>query len=132
MHSHTTEVKVRYGETDQMGIVYHGNYAQYLEIGRTDWLFALGFSYKSMELEGFMLPVVELKIKYCKPAFYDEILTVKTTLIKTPKFSIEFNYEIKNPKGELITTAYSKLVFVDAKTRLPTQCPQFFLDQLHN
>ena len=132
MINHTTKVKVRYGETDQMGIVYHGNYAQYLEIGRTDWLSALGFSYKSMELKGLMLPVVVLNINYCKPAFYDDILIVKTSLIKLPKVSIEFNYEIKNTQGELITTAYSKLVFVDAKTRLPSQCPQFFLDQLHN
>jgi acyl-CoA thioester hydrolase len=115
-----------------MGIVYHGNYAQYLEIGRTDWLSALGFSYKKMELEGLMLPVVILNINYCKSAFYDDILTIKTTLIKIPKVSIEFDYEIKNAQGELITTAYSKLVFVDAKTRLPRQCPQFFLDQLHN
>jgi acyl-CoA thioester hydrolase len=132
MLCHTTDVKVRYGETDQMGVVYHGNYAQYFEIGRTDWLSALGFSYKSMELEGLMLPVVILNINYCKSAFYDDILTIKTTLIKMPKVSIEFDYEIKNAQGELITTAYSKLVFVDAKTRLPRQCPQIFLDQLHN
>ena len=99
MLCHTTQVKVRYGETDQMGVVYHGNYAQYLEIGRTDWLSALGFSYKSMELKGLMLPVVVLNINYCKPAFYDDILTVKTTLIKLPKVSIEFKTSYIFRKG---------------------------------
>ena len=132
MFNHTSEVKVRYGETDQMGVVYHGNYPQYLEIGRIDWLAALGISYKDMEEQGIMLPVIILNITYCKPALYDEILRIKTSLIKLPKASIEFNYEIHNSEGALLTTAYSKLVFVDSKTRLPTRCPQKLLDQLQN
>ena len=132
MFSHTTKIKVRYGETDQMGVVYHGNYAQYLEIGRIEWLSALGISYKEMEQQGIMLPVVVLNITYCKPSFYDDTLSIKTTLIKQPKVSVEFDYEIYNSYGDLITTAYSKLVFVDMKTRQPTRCPQYFLDQLQN
>ncbi|MGC6437441.1 MAG: acyl-CoA thioesterase [Flavobacteriaceae bacterium] len=132
MFSHTTKIKVRYGETDQMGVVYHGNYAQYLEIGRIEWLSALGISYKEMEQQGLMLPVVVLNITYCKPSFYDDTLSIKTTLIKQPKVSVEFDYEIYNSDGDLITTAYSKLVFVDMKTRQPTRCPQYFLDQLQN
>lgn len=132
MFSHTTKIKVRYGETDQMGVVYHGNYAQYLEIGRVEWLSALGISYKEMEQQGLMLPVVVLNITYCKPSFYDDTLSIKTTLIKRPKVSVEFDYEIYNSDGDLITTAYSKLVFVDMKTRQPTRCPQYFLDQLQN
>ena len=132
MFSHTTKIKVRYGETDQMGVVYHGNYAQYLEIGRIEWLSALGISYKEMEQQGLMLPVVVLNITYCKPSFYDDTLSIKTTLVKQPKVSVEFDYEIYNSDGDLITTAYSKLVFVDMKTRQPTRCPQYFLDQLQN
>lgn len=132
MFSHTTKIKVRYGETDQMGVVYHGNYAQYLEIGRIEWLSALGISYKEMEQQGIMLPVVVLNITYCKPSFYDDTLSIKTTLIKQPEVSVEFDYEIYNSDGDLITTAYSKLVFVDMKTRQPTRCPQYFLDQLQN
>lgn len=132
MFSHTTKIKVRYGETDQMGVVYHGNYAQYLEIGRIEWLSAMGISYKEMEQQGLMLPVVVLNITYCKPSFYDDTLSVKTTLVKQPKVSVEFDYEIYNSDGDLITTAYSKLVFVDMKTRQPTRCPQYFLDQLQN
>jgi len=130
MINHTTKVKVRYGETDQMGIVYHGNYAQYLEIGRIDWLNSIGFSYKDMEKNGIMLPVVILNIIYSKPAFYDDILFIKTSLVKPPKVSIEFDYEIYNNEKELITTAYSKLVFMDSKTRLVSRCPQTFLDKL--
>ncbi|MEC8535867.1 MAG: thioesterase family protein, partial [Bacteroidota bacterium] len=99
MFEHTSKVKVRYAETDQMGIVYHGNYAQYLEIGRIDWLAALGISYKEMEQKGIVLPVVVLNITYCKPAFYDDILSIKTNLIKIPKASIEFDYQIRNQSG---------------------------------
>ena len=132
MFKHTSKVKVRYAETDQMGIVYHGNYAQYLEIGRIDWLAALGISYKEMEQKGIALPVVVLNITYFKPAFYDDILSIQTNLIKIPKACIEFDYQIRNQSGTLITTAYSKLVFVDAKSRLPRRCPKEFLDQLQN
>lgn len=96
MITHQTEIKVRYGETDQMGVVYHGNYAHYLEIGRLEWLDAIGVSYKQMEANGIMLPVASMDLKYSKPAFYDDILTIKTTLLKRPTASIEFAYEIHN------------------------------------
>lgn len=132
MKSHQTKVKVRYVETDQMGVVYHGNYAQYFEIGRIEWLSSLGFSYKEMEAQGIMLPVVVLNISYSKPAFYDDVLTIKTTLLKLPKVSIEFEYELFNERDELLSKAYTKLVFVDTKTRLPMRCPDYFLDQLQN
>ncbi|MDG1778235.1 MAG: thioesterase family protein [Flavobacteriaceae bacterium] len=132
MKSHQTKVKVRYGETDQMGVVYHGNYAQYFEIGRIEWLSSLGVSYKEMEAQGIMLPVVVLNINYSKPAFYEDVLLIKTTLLKLPKVSIEFEYELKNQQGELLTTAYTKLVFVDTKTQLPMRCPDFFLDKMQN
>ena len=132
MKSHQTKVKVRYGETDQMGVVYHGNYAQYFEIGRIEWLSSLGVSYKEMEAQGIMLPVVVLNINYSKPAFYEDVLLIKTTLLKLPKVSIEFEYELKNQQGELLTTVYTKLVFVDTKTRLPMRCPDFFLDKMQN
>ena len=130
MKMHQTNIKVRYGETDQMGVVYHGNYAQYLEIGRLDWLTALGISYKEMEANGVMLPVVTLSLNYKKPAIYDDILTVTTTLSKQPTASIEFNYEIHNSSGELLTTANTKLVFVNMKSNFPMRCPQYILDKL--
>lgn len=132
MISHTTNVRVRYCETDQMGVVHHGNYPQYLEIARIEWLSSLGISYKAIESQGIMLPVVVLNINYCKPAYYDELLTIKTNLVNIPKASIEFEYELYNGKKELITTAYTKLVFVDAEKRLPIKCPKKILDKLQN
>ena len=96
MIKHQTKVKVRYGETDQMGVVYHGNYAQYFEIGRIEWLSSLGVSYKEMEAQGIMLPVVVLNINYSKPAFYEDVLIITTSLIKVPEVSIEFKYDLHN------------------------------------
>ena len=130
MKTHQTKIRVRYGETDQMGVVYHGNYAQYLEIGRLEWLTALGISYKEMEADHVMLPVVNLNLSYKKPARYDDVLTLKTTLLKQPTASIEFAYEIYNSSGELLTTANTKLVFVNMKTNFPMRCPQYILDKL--
>ena len=130
MNTHQTTIKVRYAETDQMGVVYHGNYAQYLELGRLEWLSALGISYKEMEANDVMLPVVSLNINYKKPACYDDILTVSTTLVKLPTASIEFDYEIRNSSGELLTTANTKLVFVNKKSNFPMRCPHYILDKL--
>jgi acyl-CoA thioester hydrolase len=113
-----------------MGVVYHGNYAQYLELGRLEWLSALGISYKEMEANDVMLPVVSLNINYKKPACYDDILTVSTTLVKLPTASIEFVYEIRNSSGELLTTANTKLVFVNKKSNFPMRCPHYILDKL--
>jgi len=130
MKTHQTKIKVRYGETDQMGVVYHGNYAQYLEIGRLEWLTALGISYKEMEANDVMLPVVSLNLNYKKPAYYDDVLTITTSLLKRPTASIEFSYEIHNSSGELLTTANTKLVFVNMKSNFPMRCPQYILDKL--
>ncbi len=125
-----TQIRVRYGETDQMGVVYHGNYAQYLEIGRIEWLRNLGVSYKNMEKNGIMLPVVSLSLNYKKSAYYDDVINVKTWLTKTPTASIEFSYEITNEFDEILTTATTVLVFIDTKTKKPTRCPGFILDKL--
>jgi acyl-CoA thioester hydrolase len=121
---------VRYGETDQMGVVYHGNYAQYLEVGRLEWLRALHISYKKMEEDGVILPVVSLSIKYKKSACYDDVINVKTQLVKIPTASIEFEYEITNEIGEVLATATTVLAFIDKSTNKPIRCPKFILDQL--
>lgn len=122
------KIRVRYGETDQMGVVHHGNYVLYLEMGRIEWLRKLGVSYKSMEKNGIILPVASLTINYKKPATYDDVLKVKTILKNTPTAKIEFDYEITNEKNELITTASTTLVFVDVKTNKPMKAPQYLLD----
>jgi acyl-CoA thioester hydrolase len=125
------QIRVRYGETDQMGYVYHGNYAQYLEMGRIEWLRKLGISYKKMEEDGIMLPVLSLNINFKKSAYYDDVINVKTQLLKMPSARIEFEYEIKNEMGEIITTANAVLVFINMKTKKPIRCPNHILDKLH-
>ncbi len=125
-------VRVRYAETDQMGVVYHGNYAQYFEMGRVEWLRNMGVSYKWMEDNGVMLPVVSLSMDYKKPARYDDVLTVKTIFKSQTSVKIEFDYEIYNEKGELLTIGYSMLVFVNMKTGRPTLPPDYVLDRLRN
>ena len=119
------QIRVRYGETDQMGVVYHGNYALYLEEGRIEWLRKLGISYKSMEENGIMLPVVSLNINYKKSAGYDDVINVKTQLKNIPTAKIEFEYEITNENGEIITIANTTLVFIDMKTNRPVRAPFF-------
>ncbi|PKV52141.1 acyl-CoA thioester hydrolase [Aquimarina sp. MAR_2010_214] len=127
-----TLLKVRYSETDQMGVVHHGNYAQYLELARIDWLSRLGVSYKSMEENGVMLPVFTLDIKFKKSAFFDDELTVKTSLRKIPTVKIIFDFEIFNKNNELLTTASTTLVFVDSETRKPILCPSYLLEKIKN
>ncbi|MBM1107518.1 acyl-CoA thioesterase [Aurantibacter crassamenti] len=121
---------VRYAETDQMKYVYYGNYAQYLEMGRVAWLRDLGVSYRTMEENGVMLPVVSMQIDFKKPALYDDLLTVQTTLKKVPFVKIEFDYKIFNEQKELLVTANTVLAFVDMKTNRPTACPDYVLEKI--
>jgi len=130
MNSDKIQFRVRYSETDQMGFVYYGNYAQYFEMGRTEWLRKLGITYKKMEENGIMLPVMNLNIKYLKPAKYDDLLTLKTTLIKIPSAKIEFSYEVFNEENEQLTTANTTLVFVNMETNKPTRAPEYVLEKI--
>jgi acyl-CoA thioester hydrolase len=104
--SKETQIRVRYGETDQMGYCYYGNYAQYFEVGRVEALRTVGLSYKELEEQGIMLPVSEFNVKYLSPAFYDDLLTIKTTITKI--------------KG-------ARLVFVSKETMRPISPPENFL-----
>jgi acyl-CoA thioester hydrolase len=126
------DLRIRYGETDQMGIVYHGNYAQYFEIGRTEWLRNLGITYKQMEEDGIKLPVISLVVNFKKSVCYDDVIKVKTTLKKMPTASIEFDYEIENGNGDIVTTGNTVLAFIDIVRNRPTRCPQHILDKLQN
>ena len=130
MKKSSTKTRVRYSETDQMGVVYHCNYAQFFEIGRTEWLRSLGVTYKDMEMNGIILPVVTLNLIFIKSALYDDILTIHTYLKKEPMVKIEFNYEIKNQLDELICTGNSVLAFIDTKNMKPTRCPDYLLKGL--
>jgi acyl-CoA thioester hydrolase len=113
-----------------MGYVYHGNYAQYIELGRLSWLKSLGLSYKEMEKNGIMLPVYSLNIRYIKPAFYDDILTIETNLKELPSVRITFEYKIFNSLNELLTTAVTTLIFVNTSTGKPMRCPQEIVEKV--
>ncbi len=124
------KVRVRYGETDRMGVVYHGNYTQYLEVARVEWLRQFEISYKEMEDDGIILPVVSLKIHFIRSAYYDDVLTVDLALTKRPTASIQFDYKIYNQHQELISTAHTTLAFIDKASGRPMRCPPFLLDVL--
>lgn len=113
-----------------MGVVYHGNYAHFFELGRTEWLRSLGVTYKYMEKTGVMLPVISLSCNFKKSAFYDEILTVKTMLKRQPGVKIEFDYEITNESGEIITLGNTVLAFINMETKKPMRCPAYILNKL--
>ncbi len=117
-------IRVRYGETDKMGYVYYGNYAQYFEVARVELLRSLGVSYKGLEDNGVMLPVSHMDIKYIKPAFYDDLLTIKVFVEELPKVKIKFRYETYNEKEVLLNIAETTLVFVDMEIGKPIKCPE--------
>lgn len=116
MFEFTTQLRVRYGETDQMGYVYYGNYAEFYEVARVEMLRSLGTSYKLMEASGVMMPVAELHCKYLKPALYDQIITIKVILDEMPRAGMRFKYMLYNEDNELINTGETLLVFVKMDT----------------
>jgi acyl-CoA thioester hydrolase len=130
MFEHTTKIRVRYGETDQMGYMYYGNYAEFYEVGRVEMLRSLGMTYSAMEASGIMMPVLELHCRYLKPALYDEEISVKVIMDKMPGVKIHFKYELYNHNDELINTGDTLLVFVNMKTNRPCMPSQEFIDRL--
>ena len=130
MYSNEINLRVRYAETDQMGYVYYGNYAQYYEVGRVELLRSIGVSYKSLEEMGYELPVINFSINYLKPAHYDENLILKTSLIEIPTSKIVFYFECFNTKKELLNKGEVTLVFVNSKTKKPCKPPANLIDKL--
>lgn len=130
MFSSEVNIRVRYAETDKMGYVYHGNYATYFEVARVEALRDAGISYKDMEDMGIMMPVLELKTKFIRPAKYDQLLTVKTTIKDLPTSRFVFHYEVFNENQELLTVAETTLVFVDSKSMKPMPAPMAIMNLL--
>lgn len=124
----THSLRVRYAETDPMKYVYYGNYATYLEVARVELFRSLGISYDEIEKKGILLPVSEYTIKYIKPAFYDQLLTIKTSIKKLPGVRIIFDYDIYNENNEKISSAQTTLFFLDAHTNKIIACPDFLMD----
>ena len=129
MYKHKSKLRVRYGETDQMKYAYYGVYAQYFEVGRVELLRSKGISYKELEKMGYALPVVNYNINYKKPAFYDDLLIIETTLLNITSFKLVFKYNTFNEGGDLLNTAETTLVFVNSSTGKLSNCPKFFLDK---
>lgn len=129
--THETRIRVRYGETDQMGYCYYGNYAQFLEVGRVETLRSIGMSYKSLEESGIMLPVANFSIDYKIPAKYDDELIIATTITAIKGARIIFDYTI-TVNNKLIATATTTLVFVTKETMRPTSAPENFLQLINN
>lgn len=123
-----TTIRVRYAETDQMGYVYYGNYAMYFEVGRVEALRKAGFSYRQMEEDGIIMPVLENQTKYLRPGKYDELLTIKTTIPEMPGVRIKFTYEVYNESAELITEGSTLLTFLKKDTHKPSRPPKYLLD----
>ena len=118
MYTSETQIRVRYGETDQMGFLYYGNYALYYEVGRAEAIRQLGFTYRELEELGIHMPVVELNARYLRPALYDDLVTVRTILKELPESSkIEFHSELYNERNELLNKGITTLVFYDPKER---------------
>ena len=130
MFEFTTKLRVRYGETDQMGYVYYGNYAEFYEVARVEMLRSLGTSYKQMEASGVMMPVVELHCKYLKPALYDQLLSIQVILDEMPRAGMRFKYKVYNEENELINTGETLLVFVKMDTNKICFIPKDLADKL--
>jgi len=127
---HETSFKVNYSDTDQMGIVHHSNYVKYFENARWNAMDEFGLCYKNMELKGILMPVISMKFNFIKPAFYDDLLTVKTMIHEMPKARMKFDYELYNQGGVLINTAEITLAFVEKKTLKACPPPDYFTKSL--
>jgi acyl-CoA thioester hydrolase len=131
MYQSEAKVRVRYAETDQMGYCYYGNYATFYEVARVDALRKIGISYNELEKQNFQMPVLDFNIKYIKPAYYDEELTILCKIPLIPKVRIKFDYESYNQKKEMINFGSTTLVFIDKLTKKPVNCPKILLDKLN-
>lgn len=130
MFSFETQLRVRYAETDQMGFVYYGNYPQYYEVGRAEAMRQLGTSYKEMEDQGVVMPIAHMQLKYIRPARYDDLLTIRTSVPGMPASRMHFDYEIFNEQGQKLNQGSTTLAFLKKESGRPCPAPSWFLDKL--
>ena len=129
MLTHRHQLRVRYGETDQMGYLYYGHYPAYYEVARAEMIRSMGFTYKALEEElNIMMPVMSLNMRYVRPAKYDELLTIKTTIKKIPDEFMTFHHEVFNEKGKLLNGGSVKLGFIFADSRKRCLAPSVLVD----
>ena len=132
MLSHDCQIRVWYKHTDQMAICHHSNYICYYEAARSEFLRALGMSFAEVERRGIMMPILEVQSKYRKPAYFDELLTVRILLREMPSTLINFFYEIYNERGDLLNTGMTQLGFIHSDSRRPCRCPEWFLELIRS
>lgn len=131
MYRHETKIRVRYGETDQMGYLYYGNYAEYFEVARAEAMRDLGITYKVQEEElGVMMPVMTLMCRFLRPARYDNLVTVVSEVRKLPTDMMRFHHEVYNEQGKLLTAGEVKLAFVDKHTGKRATAPEYLLNAI--
>jgi acyl-CoA thioester hydrolase len=131
MYTYDTQMRVRYGETDQMGYLYYGNYAEYFEVGRVETIRSLGLSYKELEdVHGIWLPVVSLEMRFVRPAYYDDLLTVRSTIKRLPDTHIVFHTDILNPQGKICVGGRVRLCFFEAAQKKVVPAPDFLIEAL--
>ena len=129
MKKFSMQIKVRYCETDQMGLVHHGSYVNYFEEARISWISNLGFSYGEMEKSGIILPVSKLNINYLRPAYFENDLVVNVELAELPTSRLIFNYTITN-KDDVVVTGTTVLAFLNKETKKPVRCPDYMLEKV--
>jgi len=125
-----TQLRVRYGETDQMGFAYYGNYALYFEVGRADAMRRLGMTYRQMEGKGVYMPIAQMTVKYLRPARYDDLLTIRTIVRDIPTSRMIFDYEVYNEDGTLLCQGNTVLAFIKYENHRPCPAPHWFLEKL--
>ena len=131
MYVHETQIRVRYGETDQMGYLYYGHYAQYYEVGRVETIRSLGLTYMELEeVHGIWLPVVSLEMRFVRPAFYDDLLTVRTEVRELPDEHITFHVELFNERKKLVNAGRVRLCFFDSKTKKVVPAPEYLMEKI--
>lgn len=125
-----TQVRVRYGETDQMGFAYYGNYALYFEVGRAEAMRKLGMTYRQMEEKGVYMPIAQMNVKYLRPALYDDLLTIRTIVSQVPTSRMIFDYEVYNEEGTMLCKGDTVLAFIKYSNHRPCAAPEWFLEKL--
>ncbi len=126
----STKIRIRYAETDKMGYCYYGNYASFFEVARVDALRETGILYSELEKSGILLPVTKFEVSFFSPAFYDELIKIKTKIVELEGVRIGFEYQTINQKGKLLNKAYTQLVFVSAANQKPMAIPVEIIEKL--
>jgi acyl-CoA thioester hydrolase len=131
MLEHTTQIRVRYADTDQMHFVYNGNYPEYFEVGRTEMMRSIGLPYHKMEMYGFMLPLLEVRVKYKNPAYYDDLLSVRTFVKEIPTLKVHIDYEIyRADENLLVAEGFTEHVFMKKESKKAVRPPEFFINAI--